>query len=450
MKTRLLLILVAVLAICLLLVACGTPNGNAAQLKVPAEVKVDGGVLSVDWGTIAASYVVKIDGVEYKVANQAELDAVTLALPSGAHKVALKAVGKIGYIDSGWSKETTVYVDTAPTELEFFKIYDSFHIRWQGTSDVKRFQVTRDRLVDGEWISYTPDFVDSTTYEIYYLDSTQYRIRVRSFDNAQQVLASPCAEFFFTVHDDTDLVATANADGTGAVVWGARGRLVDVQIPDSFVINNTTLPVTEIAPSAFANRSPFVNVTIPESVTTIGKDAFLGCSNLVVKPQLAVPYTQSQLFADVRAIFVADEVVETYKTALNYTAEKIFPASSIDNEGFMVEEGVIKGYYGASDEITLPSSAHSIGEKAFYQSIIRRVTIRDNVKTIGKSAFEGSSLLFAVDFAESLETIEMAAFRMCDNLKTIHFAGTQAQWDAIDKSSANIPQSVKIVFNSKG
>jgi hypothetical protein len=56
-------------------------------------------------------------------------------------------------------------------------------------------------------------------------------------------------------------------------VFGACGSLASVTIPES---------VTSIGKGAFKDCSSLTSVTIPESVTSIGKSAFDGCEALTV------------------------------------------------------------------------------------------------------------------------------------------------------------------------
>lgn len=66
-------------------------------------------------------------------------------------------------------------------------------------------------------------------------------------------------------------------------------KLETLQIPTMLSINNTNVPVTEIAKNAFKGCKNLKSVVLPNSIRKIGADAFSGCTNLeyVVMPDQA-------------------------------------------------------------------------------------------------------------------------------------------------------------------
>lgn len=61
---------------------------------------------------------------------------------------------------------------------------------------------------------------------------------------------------------------------------GSREKAAQVTIPDTVKIQGKTYKVTSIAANAFKGDKKLTSVTIGKNVTTIGKNAFYGCSSL--------------------------------------------------------------------------------------------------------------------------------------------------------------------------
>lgn len=118
-----------------------------------------------------------------------------------------------------------------------------------------------------------------------------------------------------------------------------------------------TEPVTEISGPLFSSSERYVTeITLPESVTTIGERAFYYCDNLMTfYIKSSTPPTISgdgYLFYDVPTIYVPQDAVEAYKTAEGWSkySSKIM--------GYNFEQGTIGWvapmffgtYYGGTKE----------------------------------------------------------------------------------------------------
>ncbi len=149
--------------------------------------------------------------------------------------------------------------------------------------------------------------------------------------------------------------------------------------------------VTSVGRHAFEGCSNLMNVTVPDSVTSIGDYAFRNCSNL--------------------------------------TSARI--PDGVTNIGDSVFNGC-----SSLTSARIPDSVTSIGDYAFYDcSSLTSVTIPDSVTNIGSSAFSGCGSLTSVTIGNSVTSIGSGAFYGCSNIKNVHYNGDIESWLGIEFAS---------------
>ena len=145
------------------------------------------------------------------------------------------------------------------------------------------------------------------------------------------------------------------------------------------------MPVTGIGEKAFKGCSSLTSVWIPEGVTSISKDVFYNCENL-----MGVTVAQENPnYCSVDGVLFNKTITELiyYPERKNETSY-VMPnnVTSIGNSAF----------HGCSSliSIVLSDSVTSIGEDAFRDcSGLMGITIPNSVTSIGESAFDGCSSL---------------------------------------------------------
>ena len=170
-------------------------------------------------------------------------------------------------------------------------------------------------------------------------------------------------------------------------IWNSK--LTSVTIPNS---------VTEIGEEAFRDCSSLTSVTIPNSVTKIGFSAFYGCSSLT---SVTIPNSVTSISA------------YTFSGCSSLTSVTI--PNSVTSISWCAFEGC-----SSLTSVTIPNSVTSIDWSAFWGcSSLTSVTIPNSVTKIGGSAFYGCSSLTSVTIPKSVTSIGTGPFAGCTNLNEI-------------------------------
>ena len=215
-------------------------------------------------------------------------------------------------------------------------------------------------------------------------------------------------------------------------------------------LTSITIPnsVTTIGYQAFYNCSN-LSVTIPNSVTSIGSSAFYNCSHLASVPNFVMSVGIDAF--DGTAWFTNQPVGLVYAGKVAYKYKGSMPS----NTSISLQEGTseitARAFWYCSNltSVTIPNSVTNIGYDAFYNcSGLTSVAIPNSVTGIGGSAFYGCSGLTSVTFGNSVTSISNSAFYGCSRLTnvTIPNSVTSIEYQAFSNcsglTSVTIPNSV--------
>ena len=156
---------------------------------------------------------------------------------------------------------------------------------------------------------------------------------------------------------------------------------------------NTTIPnsVRSIGREAFAGCTGLKSISIPESVTSIGYSAFLGCSSLT---SITIPNSVKSIMPDAFAgcYFTTDSFINN--TSL--TNSNNWGATLIEEEtsdGLLICGNTIVRCRNWATSVTIPNHITSIGDNAFSGcNHLTSVIIPNSVTDIGKKAFYNTQL----------------------------------------------------------
>ena len=191
---------------------------------------------------------------------------------------------------------------------------------------------------------------------------------------------------------------TFSSDGFSVTITGYVGSGGDVTIPGTILIGGNNQPVTVVGDDAFAGNNTLTSVGIPASVTTLGVNAFAGCTGLSAVYFDGPP----PLTADPTA-FAGDEA-----TATGYYLP--------DNSGAW--GGTFDGLVTVELPFTYTSDGVSItitGYSGTPPAVLGIPAVIDGlpVTGIGDQAFAGYTGLTGVKFPASVTSIGNQAFANC-------------------------------------
>ena len=183
----------------------------------------------------------------------------------------------------------------------------------------------------------------------------------------------------------------------------------------SYIIPNS---VTSIGTQAFRGSESLKNIIIPNSVTSIGTYAFALCTSLgsITIPSSVVaidgnPFCgcHADLFNESKAFLYEEDVL------------------------FNKDKTTLISYRAKETNYTIPASVTSIGKNAFGRcETLKSITIPNSVTSIGKGAFINCNSLASINIPESVTSIDVGAFYGCDSLPS------QVKSDIIQRFGKNV------------
>ena len=208
-------------------------------------------------------------------------------------------------------------------------------------------------------------------------------------------------------------------DGSGTII-GYNGTMppsgyayATLQIPDE--INGVT--ITSIGNNFLKDNEYISHVIIPASVTSIGDNAFYGCSNLT-----GVFFLSKQgdsLIIGTNAFKIGDEGSEYFSESLEMRGYTNSPAGTFATENSIT-------YSSFEDDFTINPSTHTItgyvGPDYPIVTVIPNEVSGTAITTIGDEAFKQSNKMgWHVVISEGMTTIETDAFNQCSSIRTVDF-----------------------------
>jgi hypothetical protein len=233
--------------------------------------------------------------------------------------------------------------------------------------------------------------------------------------------------FDMTTFDELEFFTGLKSIGDGAFYDCAN--LTSITLPNSLIsigkeafascrLTSITLPnsVTTIGEAAFQYGGSFNDITIPESVTSIGRSAFNGCNitSLTWNAKNCSSNGNMQT-RNIERVTIGDEVVVLPDYFVN--SSKITKVN-IPQSVTTIGNWAFNGCSGLSS-ITIPDSVARIGGNAFAGCVnLTDIDIPDAVNYIGEEAFANDINLVSVTIGKSVSEIRYSVFEGC-NIKNL-------------------------------
>ena len=228
----------------------------------------------------------------------------------------------------------------------------------------------------------------------------------------------------------------------GANAFEGSTRLTSVKIGDS---------VTSLGVEAFYRCSGLTNVFIPNSVTSIGAYTFQGCTGLT---RVTIPNSVTSIgvspFMDCTSLteINVDTANSNYSSVAGVLFDKAqatlvqFPGGQ--GGSFMVPNSVTTiwtyAFYGCTGltSVTIPNSVTNLGTYTFQGCTgLTNVTIPNSVTNIGEGSFAYCSGLTNVTIPNSVTSIGVSPFMDCTSLTEIN----------VDAANSNYSSMAGVLFD---
>ena len=209
----------------------------------------------------------------------------------------------------------------------------------------------------------------------------------------------------------TKVVFPSTLKTIGVSAFNGLKTLTEIDLKNVQSIKGTAFAnCTALGSTGAGNR-----VVVPATLTELGANAFLNCTSIIRVDWYPVKLTSGAAGSMEKPAFqgcTGINEVRIYETAENIPAYAFYKASDVANN-----KGITTLRFMAG------SKAKTIGDYAFYQQRIGKITFPNTITKIGVESFRNNNLLKVLTFGTGDMTIGQLAFSFCNNLPSVTIPG---------------------------
>jgi hypothetical protein len=225
----------------------------------------------------------------------------------------------------------------------------------------------------------------------------------------------------------------------------------DIDIPEKVSYSSVEFQVVGIGNNAFRECYGLTSVTLPNSITYIGRCAFMYCPITSIDlPENLTSIGEFAFFhSDLTSIVIPNSV-----TSINIGIfQECYKLSSVTlpNGITSIPSYMFSGFYSLTS-LKIPESVTEIGDEAFMGCInLETLDIPDGVTSIGCNAFKGCRKLASLPLPKSLSQIGAGAFDSCESLKSMNIPegvstiSHETFYGCSSLESVSLPKSLKTI-----